>query len=144
MSLIRISSILFFCLGLNTVLADSLHWTDSCRELKELTIRNHNPLTSYSYARKVVMQQIHLEQDSSGYFIEDVYCNKLYRHDVGPNRMPDHTKINIEHTWPQSLFSGRANRSIQTADLHHLYPSHSQSNSTRGNHPFSEVESDRR
>lgn len=143
MGIIRTSLLLFVTTTLtltSQAISGEIQWTESRRELKEMTVKNHNPLTSYSYARRVVMQQIHLKRDSNGYYIEDVYCHETFRHDVGPNRMPDHTRVNIEHTWPQSRFSSRANRRIQKADLHHLYPSESNSNSTRGNYTFSEVE----
>lgn len=124
-----------------SVFADSIVWNDYRRELKKLTLKNHRPLDDYSESRKIVMQEIHLKQDSRGYFIEDVYCHLTFR-DISPRRMPSHTDINIEHTWPQSRFSLRANRSFQKADLHHLYPTESRSNSIRGNHYFSEVAND--
>ena len=44
--------------------------------------------------------------------------------------------INCEHTWPQSM---GANQEPQKSDLHHLYPCKSNVNSSRGNHPYSEI-----
>ena len=87
------------------------------------------------------MQNIHLRDDRMGYFVKDVYCRLQHRTNVGPNKMPDHQKINIEHTWPRSLFkSSKGSHSfrIKEADLHHLYPTNSRANSTRGNLKFSE------
>lgn len=139
MAVIRISSFLLISL-LSYQAFGAIQWSDARREARDLAIDNHRPLSSYSYARQVVMQEIHLDKDQRGYFIKDVYCLQDFRRNVGPNRMPDHTEINIEHTWPQSRFNGGQSRRTQKADLHHLYPTDSQSNSTRGNHTFSEVE----
>jgi endonuclease I len=50
--------------------------------------------------------------------------------------MPNHSDINIEHTWPQSRFSSRASKTKQKSDLHHLYPTNSRANSKRGNLKF--------
>lgn len=108
------------------------------QEVREMTLKNHRSLSSYSKARKVVMQQIHLQQDERGHYVKDVYCQKDFRKNVGPNRMPSHNEINIEHTWPQSRFNKRQDRLKQKVDLHHLYPSDSRSNSSRGNSHFSE------
>tara|TARA_Y100000768_G_scaffold388820_1_gene387519 strand:+ start:2504 stop:3190 length:687 start_codon:yes stop_codon:yes gene_type:complete len=107
-------------------------------EIKQMTLDGHRPLTSYSQSRKYVMQNIHLDQDHKGYFVRDVYCLIQYRERISPNTMPDHTKINIEHTWPQSRFNRSESRSYQKADLHHLYPTNSRANSTRGNHYFNQ------
>ncbi|WP_369751683.1 endonuclease I family protein [Bacteriovorax sp. Seq25_V] len=51
--------------------------------------------------------------------------------------VPDHTKMNVEHTWPQSKGAVGDAKS----DLHHLYPADSKVNSTRSNFPFCEVSS---
>lgn len=107
-------------------------------DLADLAKEGHRPLTSYSQARKYVMQRIHLKQDKNGYFVKDVYCRKVFRKKISPNSMPNHSDINIEHTWPQSRFNKRQSRSYQKADLHHLYPTDSRSNSTRGNVYFGE------
>lgn len=49
--------------------------------------------------------------------------------------IPDHTVVNCEHTWPQSMFQGNGMKS----DIHHLYPTFSVINSTRSNKPFGEI-----
>ena len=46
--------------------------------------------------------------------------------------------LNAEHTWPQSLGVGGDDPGART-DLHHLFPTRSQINSTRGNRPFGEI-----
>lgn len=49
--------------------------------------------------------------------------------------VPSHTKMNVEHTWPQSKGAvGEAK-----SDLHHLFPTMSTTNSKRSNFPFCEV-----
>ncbi len=116
-------------------------------DLKEMAEKNHQPLQSYSGARKKIMQIVHLEQDNSGYFVQDVYCKVKFRNKVGPRKMPDHTKINIEHTWPKSRFGvkkGSAKYRVRVSDLHHLYPSDSRTNSIRGNYIFTQFKSDER
>ena len=118
--------------------------SDSYRdEIKTMAKSGHTPGHSYKTARKMIMQNVHLRSDSLGYFVKDVYCRKQHRNNVGPNDMPNHMKINIEHTWPRSRFKDRkgSNRfSVKESDLHHLYPTNSRANSTRGNYVFSEFE----
>ncbi len=96
----------------------------------------------YKGARKVLFGNLHLEKDSKGYYIKDVYCNKTIRSQqakVGPGKIPNHTIINCEHTWPQSKFTSKFPRGLQKSDLHHLYPTDSHANSVRGNYRFDEV-----
>ncbi|MBX3017355.1 MAG: endonuclease [Bdellovibrionaceae bacterium] len=84
------------------------------------------------------MGRISLKHDARGYYIRDVYCEKNFN--GAPGRIPDDKIINTEHTWPQSRFGG-SGRDMQKSDLHHLFPSDSELNSNRGNHPFGEVKS---
>lgn len=101
---------------------------------------SHQTLT-YSQARKFLFGQLHIQRSERGYFIKDVYCHKNFNKSsgVGPMRIPNSNIINCEHTWPQSKFSNRFSKSIQKSDLHHLFPTDSRANSTRGNYPFAEV-----
>lgn len=115
---------------------------DSLKEILFQEARSGHRHFSYNEARKRIFNELHLNQDSEGYFIEGVYClKKIYpfggKHPEG--RIPDHTKINTEHTWPQSKFSSRFGKGIQKTDLHHLYPTYSRINSERGNLPFADV-----
>ena len=137
MGLIRITFV-FTLIAANAF--GGILWDENRIELKKLTVKNHRPIQDYAYSREVVMQKIHLKSDNRGYFIEDVYCHQTFRKNVGPHRMPDHTDINIEHTWPQSRFNRSASKRSQKADILHLYPSETISNSRRGSHYFSEVE----
>lgn len=97
---------------------------------------------SYDAARKIMFNEIYLEKDATGYYVEDVYCQKkLYpfngQHPNG--RLPNHENINTEHTWPQSKFSDNFPKGTQKTDLHHLFPASSRINSERGNLPFADV-----
>lgn len=97
----------------------------------------------YRGARKVLFGKIHLKEDSQGYYVEDVYCRKKIRRSVtniGPNVIPKNSIINCEHTWPQSRFNRSFSKGLQKSDLHHLYPTDSRANSTRGNNEFAEVD----
>lgn len=99
----------------------------------------------YRGARKVLFGKLHLEEDSNGYYIKDVYCRKKITNSqtqIGPNTIPNHTLLNCEHTWPQSKFSRRFEKGMQKSDLHHLFPTDSRANSTRGNNEFADVSGD--
>lgn len=103
--------------------------------------KNHTPGHSYKNARKMLLQNVHLKQDNDGFFVLDVYCKIKYRRKVSPTTMPDHTRLNIEHTWPRSRFGtkrGSRKFRIQEADMHHLYPSDSETNNTRANNLFTQ------
>ena len=105
-------------------------------ELREMTMDGHRPSSNYKQARKDIFQNIHLEKDSDGYFVKDVYCNKIIRTRIGPRDMPSASIVNIEHTWPKSKFNGRENYNHQQADLHILYPTDSRANSSRSSFQF--------
>ncbi|XGC80563.1 endonuclease I family protein [Bdellovibrio bacteriovorus] len=103
----------------------------------------------YDSARVFLMGKHYLIQHGQSYAVFDVYCDMernesefTHGHEPGPGQVPDNTIINVEHTWPQSRFSGRHNKGTQKADLHHLYPTDSQMNSIRGNNNFGEVAKD--
>lgn len=104
----------------------------------------------YERARLFLMGYFYLvQQDNGQYAIKEAYCNKLYgqsefKGNSGPrpNFVPDNRVINVEHTWPQSRFTGRHSQEAQKSDLHHLFPTDSQLNAIRGNHPFGEVVKD--
>ncbi len=96
----------------------------------------------YKGARKVLFGKLHLDEDSRGYFIKDVYCQKEFTRTqtkLGPRVIPNNNVLNCEHTWPQSRFNRSFSASAQKSDLHHLYPTDSKANSKRGNYKFAEV-----
>jgi deoxyribonuclease-1 len=108
--------------------------------LNLLTSQNQVVL-GYDGARKIMFGKIFLKNDSSGYYINDVYCQKRFGSNAGvaPGKIPEGTKINCEHTWPQSKFTGAYPNEMQKSDLHHLFPTDSRANSIRGNINFTEV-----
>lgn len=107
-------------------------------ELFKIASRNHRAL-GYNNAKKYLFGQLHLEKNAKGYFIHDLYCNIDYTSGAGPMAVPDQNKINCEHTWPQSKFTPGFPTELQKSDLHHLFPTDSKANSTRGNFEFADV-----
>lgn len=100
----------------------------------------------YSTARRLLMGQIHLQNNGGTYSVKDVYCEIEFTNghfggseQIGPGKIPKDSMINTEHTWPQSRFNGGMGKDIQKSDLHHLYPTQSEMNSIRGNHKFGDV-----
>jgi deoxyribonuclease-1 len=87
----------------------------------------------YGPARKYLYTQLHVQKDSRGSFLKEVYCNHEQPIPINENI------INCEHTWPQSKFSHAFNNELQKSDMHHLFPSDMKANSTRGNFEFAEV-----
>ena len=101
---------------------------------------------TYEAARRLMFGKLYLNQDDQGYFVKDVYCQKNYRDadfskegSLGPYKIPFHQILNAEHTWPQSRFNPDLPKLNQKTDLHHLFPSASKQNSSRGNFPFAEI-----
>lgn len=107
-------------------------------ELFKQTSKNHRAL-GYNPAKKYLFGQLHLEKNSQGYYIKDLYCEINYTAGAGPMAVPDQSKINCEHTWPQSKFTSGFPTELQKSDLHHLFPTDSKANSTRGNFEFADV-----
>lgn len=89
----------------------------------------------YGPARKYLYGQLHVQTDSRGKFLKEVYCN---REEIVPINQ---SGINCEHTWPQSKFNSAFNNELQKSDMHHLFPTDSKANATRGHYDFAEVES---
>lgn len=105
--------------------------------LSRVSARDFHALGYKRGSKPALFGFVDLERDEEGYFVKDVYCNIKVRHRVGPNRIPNNNVMNTEHTWPQSKGS---KREPARGDLHHLFPTNSKANSTRGNFPFGEVE----
>lgn len=102
----------------------------------------------YKAARVFLMGKYYLVKEGNRYAVRDVYCNTDRRESdfrgqrPSPGTIPDNTVVNVEHTWPQSKFTNKFPDDVQKSDLHHLYPTDSQLNAIRGNHPFGEVRKD--
>jgi deoxyribonuclease-1 len=110
--------------------------------LYQVISRDQNTSFSYRKAREILFGTLHLETTKEGAMVLDVYCRKEFFKDsgVGRGKIPNHRRINCEHTWPQSKFSPNHSKNTQKVDLHHLYPTDARSNSARSNLIFSEVE----
>lgn len=103
----------------------------------------------YNTARVFLMGKFYLIKDGNGYGVKDVYCDRDHMSGdfksgeaPGPDKVPDSNVINVEHTWPQSRFTGKYRGDMQKSDLHHLFPTDSQMNAIRGNNWFGEVVKD--
>jgi deoxyribonuclease-1 len=135
-----------YVLGASTAQAAGWNTADTFRtQLQTAASQAHTHPLNYSEARRVLLGQLHLQQGPQGYFIHDVYCQKDYTRDdfagsrgPEPGKAPDDRILNVEHTWPQSRFSGREGATMKS-DLHHLFPADSKLNQIRGNFRFGEV-----
>ena len=111
-------------------------------------MQNHVDI-GYFRARVFLMGEFYLHQNGNSYSLKDVYCDREImanefpgKSGIGPNKVPDDTLVNTEHTWPQSRFNSRISKDVQKDDLHHLYPTNSVLNGIRGNNKFGEVTKD--
>lgn len=107
-------------------------------DLFKMTMKNHKAL-GYNPAKRALFGKLHLEKNHQGYYVRDLYCEINYTNGVGPGSMPDQNQLNCEHTWPQSKFTKSFPTELQKSDLHHLFPTDSKANSTRGNFEFADV-----
>lgn len=107
-------------------------------ELFKKTSKGHHAV-GYNNAKKYLFGQLYLQKDDNGYYVTDLYCGIHYTKGVGPGNLPDQNQLNTEHTWPQSKFTGGFPTEMQKSDLHHLFPTDSKANSTRGNFEFADV-----
>jgi deoxyribonuclease I len=93
----------------------------------------------YSESRKVIFGHLDVEKDGRGTYVRDVYCGKKFHFRSVEDVRDMHSEVNIEHTWPQSKFTGRFDKRMQKSDMHHLYPADSDANNRRANHDFGEI-----
>lgn len=99
----------------------------------------------YDAARRFLLGDYYLVPVGSAYGVRDVYCDRVIQPEEfrgeapRPGRVPDHTVVNVEHTWPQSEFSRGFLKEEQKSDLHHLFATDSEMNSRRSSFPFGDV-----
>ena len=104
-------------------------------ELIDYLINNYKTsnVLSYNSARDAMYGYI----DNDNGTVECIYTE--FSIDNVPNNNPrpyvHENGINCEHLWPQSMYEGS---SPMESDIHHLRPSKSNVNSSRGNKPFNE------
>lgn len=116
--------------------AGTLNDDELKHRVKVASGRSFHALGYSKRAKKELFGFVELETDNEGKYVFDVYCREYIRNGVGRNRIPNNSVMNTEHTWPQSK---GAKAEPKRGDLHHLFPTNSRANSTRGNHPFGEV-----
>ncbi len=63
--------------------------------------------------------------------------NGVWEIETDPSVEAYYKGINVEHTWPQSWGAGSGN---PRADMHHLFPTKANVNSSRGEDPFDEID----
>lgn len=90
----------------------------------------------YTRARQIMFGELDILRDNEGTYVLDVYCGKKFYFRSLDEVSGMHTRVNIEHTWPQSKFNGNFPKDMQKSDMHHLYLTDSNANSRRGNNPF--------
>ncbi len=88
----------------------------------------------YNNARDIMYSIIDIKQGNQ---LTGVYSGYTITLDLNedPSTNAYEQGINCEHTWPQSLGAGSE---PMKSDMHHLFPTKSNVNSSRGNDPFDE------
>lgn len=106
---------------------DTINKCDNDLKFKIFEIIRNNIYLSYRDARIYLFSDI----DNNNGYVNLVYSNTK----IKTKGIPDPSKANCEHSWPQSLgATGKAK-----TDIHHLFPVRSEINSMRSNHPYCEV-----
>lgn len=99
-------------------------------QLKTLITSTHDPL-GYDTAKLYLFQNVFKNPT----LVRCIYTGQDYTIPAGYNGSGS---PNCEHSFAQSWF-GTTDASIKKADLHHLFPTNSNVNSSRGNLPFAVV-----
>jgi deoxyribonuclease-1 len=112
--------------------------SDSVRDrLHDLAAQGHRAM-GYKDAKRVVIGQLDVVSTPKGLLGHEVYCQIPYPVSRNGGDVDSGYSINVEHTWPQSKFAGNE-RVAMKSDMHHLYPTDSQMNSTRSSLKFGDV-----
>ncbi len=139
----RYSLVLAVLLGLaGTSAAQTIRPAQSGYDLIAGLALDYAPSTVYTYdrARDTLFLRVDLEPGDS---LRCVYTGRALRMDRGQDpttyAYSSSLQLSTEHTWPQShgAASGRAK-----SDMHHLFAVTQQSNGSRSNDPFAEVDDD--
>ena len=106
-------------------------------DLKELIISNYKTSSTLGYnnARDIMYSEIDIKANNQ---LTGVYSGYTITLNLSqdPSTNAYEQGINCEHSWPQSLGAGSE---PMKSDMHHLFPTKSNVNSSRGNDPFDEV-----
>ena len=127
--------ILLLLLSTN-LLADFLYPGFFGEELKQLIINDYKTTSTLGYnnARDIMYSEIDIKPGNQ---LTGVYSGYTITLNLSqdPSTNAYEQGINCEHTWPQSLGAGSE---PMKSDMHHLFPTKSNVNSSRGNDPFAE------
>jgi endonuclease I len=115
----------------NDTIGSGLNETDLIQFLRT----NYTPSSpkDYDEARDSMYQQLDVDLTDS---LTCVYSGLRAKADGTRTPSNGSLSFNTEHSWPQSFYD---NAEPMRGDIHHLYPVWSSVNSSRGNHPFAEV-----
>lgn len=102
--------------------------SDKLKDEVNSNLNDNFRAVGYTRAKEIIFKNL----DNEGGEVCCVYSNRKC---LRTSSVPDHKRMNVEHTWPQSKGAVGDAKS----DLHHLFPSDSKVNSTRSNFPFCEV-----
>ena len=133
--------IIFTFITFNLIRAQSIIGPSNTRtNLFNFLINNYTTSNTLSYnnARDVMYSIIDLRNDNT---LKGIYTNYTITIDPSQDPRPQTNALNMncEHSWPQSM---GASGSPQKSDMHHLYPTRGNVNSSRGNKPFDEINDD--
>ena len=133
--------IIFIFITHNLIKAQSIIGPSNTRtNLFNFLINNYKTSNTLSYnnARDVMYSIIDLRNDNT---LKGIYTNYTITIDPSQDPRPQTNALNMncEHSWPQSM---GASGSPQKSDMHHLYPTRGNVNSSRGNKPFDEINDD--
>ena len=100
----------------------------------ESNYKTNNTL-GYTNCRDIMNSEIDIKSNNQ---LSGVYSGYTITLDLSqdPSTNAYEQGINCEHTWPQSLGAGSE---PMKSDMHHLFPTKSNVNSSRGNDPFDEI-----
>lgn len=103
--------------------------------LIEFLRTNYTPSSpkDYDEARDSMYQHLDVDLTDS---LTCVYSGLRAKADGSRTPSNGSLSFNTEHSWPQSFYDGAE---PMRGDIHHLYPVWSSVNSSRGNHPFAEI-----
>ncbi|MBA66077.1 MAG: hypothetical protein CMG55_09785 [Candidatus Marinimicrobia bacterium] len=108
------------------------------QQLLDYVVDNYKTSTTLGYnnARDILYGTIDIGEDNE---LSCVYSGFTITLDItqDPSTNAYNQGVNCEHSWPQSM---GADEEPQKSDLHHLYPCKANVNSSRGNHPYAEIE----
>ena len=109
----------------------------SGQELWDYVVANYKTSSTLGYntCRDIMYSEIDIQEGNQ---LTGVYSGYTITLDLSqdPSTNAYEQGINCEHTFPQSMYSGTE---PMKSDMHHLFPTKSNVNSSRGNDPFEEI-----